>query len=203
MLDVQYAPSNAVLNWAQGVIDAHPGMPTIINTHDYMAYGNRRSSVGNTIFNGPITGSNANPDGLVYGNPQVFMVICGHNHYSWNQISTDKAGKPVIEVLADYQDLRSGDGYMRLYQFDEPNSVIHVKTYSPYDTTTPYLTGRLNQFDIPLDFNGRLARRPDRSTPLLAAAGMATLLCGIAARQSRSLLAADKRKDLGGPGSDA
>ena len=65
---------------------------------------------------------------------------------------------------------------MRLYQFDEDNSVIHVKTYSPYDTTTPYLTDSLNQFDIPLDFHARLDAVPEPSIAVLAAMAAAILL---------------------------
>ncbi len=132
----------SVLNWAQGVINTHLGMPTIINTHDYLQQGppvpQPRSPYGDTMWNYPLT-DNAN--GLVNGNPQVFMVLCGHNWPTSTQTSTDAAGKPVFELQADYQDPlhAGGDGYMRLYQFDEADSEIHVVTYSPYDATTPYL----------------------------------------------------------------
>jgi hypothetical protein len=180
VLNLEYNPSQAELNWAQGVITAHPGMPTIVNTHDYIAYGSVRSSVGNTIWGGAVTG---NADGLINGNAQVFMVVCGHNHYAWNQTSTDKAGKPVLELLADYQDTNSGDGYLRLYQFDEAANQIHVKTYSPYDTGTPYLTDSLNQFDIPLNFNDRLgvATTPEPATLVLLGLGG----LGVLARRRR------------------
>jgi hypothetical protein len=180
-INLEYNPSTAVLNWAQGVITANPGTPTIVNTHDYMAYGNVRSSVGNTIYGGALTG---NPNGLVNGNAQVFMVLCGHNHYAYNQTSTDAAGKSVFECLADYQDTNSGDGYLRLYQFDEANSVIHVKTYSPYDTTTPYLTDSLNQFDIPLNFTARLGAAVPEPTSLAMLSVLSALLLGRRTRKA-------------------
>jgi len=165
LLDIEFDAPDSVLNWAQGVISANPGTPTIINTHDYMGYDNTRSDYGNTLW-----------DSLVSDNSQVFMVLCGHNHYAYNQTSLDAAGKPVLELLADYQDENLGDGYLRLYQFDEANSAIHVTTYSPYDTTTPYLTDSANQFDIALDFNARLGEVPEPSTLVLLCGGGLGLL---------------------------
>ena len=93
VLNIAYDAPASVLDWAQARIDDHRGMPTIINTHDYMAYGNTRSPYGNTLW-----------DSLAKNNQQVFMVLCGHNHYAYNQTSPDAAGKPVCELLADYQD---------------------------------------------------------------------------------------------------
>jgi len=154
MINVEYNPSTAVLGWAQSIITAHPGMPTIVNTHDYLSASGTRSAMGNTIFNGALP---ANPDGLIYGNPQVFMVLCGHIFTNpARQTSVNKAGLTVFECLADYQETSSGDGYLRLYNFDEANSAIHVTTYSPYDTTTPSLTDSNNQFDLPMNFTARL-----------------------------------------------
>jgi hypothetical protein len=165
VLNIAYDAPSPVLDWAQGVINDHRGMPTIINTHDYMAYGNKRSSYGNTLWNR-----------LVNNNPQVFMVLCGHNHYAYSQTSLNAYNKPVLELLADYQELHYGDGYLRLYQFDEANSVIHVKTFSPYDITAPYLTDSLNQFDIPLDFHAQLDPVPEPTTVVLAVMAAAILL---------------------------
>ncbi len=174
MIDIEYNPSTSVLEWAQSVITANPGKPTIINTHDYLNSTGGRSSMGDTIFSGALSN---NPDGLVNGNSQVFMVLCGHNFASpWNQTSIDKAGQPVFENLADYQETNSGDGYLRLYQFDEANSLIHVSTYSPYDANTPSLTDSLNQFDISMDFNARLGTVPEPATMGLLALGGVALL---------------------------
>jgi len=172
MLDIQYYPTYAhgdVFGWAQGVINSHPGMPTIINTHDYLTLDSRSDS-GDAIW-----------ETLVDPNTQVFAVLCGHNHGEYTQISTDAAGKPVFELLADFQEgPNGGSGYLRLYQFDEANSAIHVQTYSPYDTTAgpggTYMTDAANQFDLPMDFNDRLGPVPEPSSFILALAALGTLL---------------------------
>jgi hypothetical protein len=145
IVNIGFDAPTPVLQWAQGVIAANPGMPTIINTHDYMAYHHVRSRYGNILFNA-----------LVKNNPQVFMVICGHNHDAWHQTSPNAAGKPVFELLADYQSTNSGNGYLRLCQFDEANSVIHVTTYSPYDKKAANLKDEQNQFDLKMNFKERL-----------------------------------------------
>ena len=196
VLDIGYDAPVSVLNWAQGVINTHLGMPTIINTHDYLQQGppvpQPRSPYGDTMWNYPLT-DNAN--GLVNGNPQVFMVLCGHNWPTSTQTSIDAAGKPVFELQADYQDPlhAGGDGYMRLYQFDEADSEIHVVTYSPYDATTPYLPNtswyspgtypdpelpqEYDQFDITMNFNDRLgAAVPEPPALVLAALGAMAIL---------------------------
>ena len=128
MLDIEYDAPTDVIDWAQGIINANPGKPTIVNTHDYLTSGGR-TSYGDTLWSS-----------LVKPNSQIFMVLCGHMHFEYHQTSMNNDGQPVFELLADYQDnpygpAAGGSGYERLYQFDEANSVIHVKTFSPYDTT--------------------------------------------------------------------
>ena len=185
MIDVEYNPSTAVLDWAQSVITAHPGMPTLINTHDYLTASGTRSAMGDTIYSGSLT---QNPNGLINGNSQVFMVLCGHVFTNpATLISLDKDGKQVFQCMADFQDkdtINYGDGYLRLYKFDEANSKISVSTYSPYDATTPYLTDTSDQFDFSMNFNDRLGLAvPEPSS--LALAVMAGLGCLAGSRRRR------------------
>lgn len=169
VLDVQYRASSSVIAWAQGVIDTHEGMPTIVNTHDYIAVQtSSRSAYGNTLWNS-----------LVDGNSQIFMVLCGHSHLgteAWRQMSINDAGLPVYELHANYQDSNLGDGYLRLYEFDEDSSAIHATTYSPYNTSVPYITDPENQFDISMDFDARLGEVPEPSTLVLLAIGLLSML---------------------------
>ena len=142
--------------WAQGIIDAHPGMPTILSTHVFEG----------TSFGPPnnpyIAGSGRNSanaiwDKLIKDNSQIFMVLSGHTGQQQHQTRTNTAGEPVFTIVQDYAGSDVGGspaGYLRLYEFDEAHSRIRVTTYSP--TLDTFLTGATHQFDLPLDFDARL-----------------------------------------------
>ena len=147
VVNLEFEADADIRRWAQGVLDAHPGMPTIINTHAYIGAvkgGTGRIAYGETLWND-----------LVKSNPQIFIVLCGHatSAPAWFQTSINDAGLPVFEIMSNYQTYQEGGGYLRLMEFDEDNAVIRVKTYSPY--FKKYLTKSAHQFDIPFD----LARR--------------------------------------------
>lgn len=141
---------NDAIAWAQSVIDAHPGLPTIISTHKSLTdlsgqnnligywgngtdefFGGERGNTGQIIW-----------EGLVNNNPQVFMIINGHEHEGpyredgeYHQVSTNAAGLSVFEILVNYQDyfnlLTGNDPYMRLMEFDPKSGQIRNKTFSP------------------------------------------------------------------------
>jgi len=136
-LNLQYSPNADTLAWAQSVIDAHPGLPTFISTHDYLGT-TGRSVLGQSIW-----------QKLIKDNPQVFMVLNGHWHGELMQTSLNSTGGRVVEMLSDYQDYsRGGDGYLRDIFFDVANGRIDVKTYSP--TQNAYLTDADSQFSFDL-----------------------------------------------------
>ncbi len=168
-------PSSSELSWAQGVINAYPGMPTLLQTHQYLNYnGALLSGEGTTMWSS-----------LVNNNSQIFMVTCGHVENGTAidggeafTTATDAAGKSVYEVLSNYQSIdNTGDGLMRLFQFDEANSKINVSLYSPYVSTYNNLNDPNTNFSISMDFNARLGTAvPEPSTLVLAAAGAMVLL---------------------------
>ena len=43
-------------------------------------------------------------NGLINGNPQIFMVLAGHVNGTRNDVATDASGQQVVEILTDYQD---------------------------------------------------------------------------------------------------
>jgi len=142
---LQKAPGTTARTWARGVIEANPGMPTIISTHDYLDVSGR-SSAGNNIWND-----------LVDDHPQVFMVLNGHNHGVNRTVSTNSGGKQVLEMLANYQEdmTISGEtdtGYLRKIIFDTDNGKISMQTYSPTYADQPWLTDNDNQFSYDVAF---------------------------------------------------
>ena len=141
VLGLEWQPSDLAIGWAKNVINDHPGMPTIIVTHEYL------DTLGN--FDG---NAQAVFDNLISPNPQVFMVLCGHNHGESQHVSTNAAGKPVYEILADYQErANGGDGWMRLLTFKPNDNEIQFRTYSP--TLDSYETDANSQFTLSINFD--------------------------------------------------
>jgi hypothetical protein len=158
-ITLEMAASDEVLAWAQSVIDAHPGKPTIITTHDYLDTQGRRQA------NPIVDLKRIDPDHhntaeevwseLISPNDQVFLVLCGHHHGQSMRVDNNAAGHPVYQVLADYQGRGQagldagqprngrggvaglGDGWYRLMTFDmsqEPQ-IISVGTWSSHYKT--------------------------------------------------------------------
>ncbi len=146
------------LQWANQVVLAHTGMPTIVSTHEYLHYNGYRTGYGQRIWNN-----------LVKGNSQIFMVLCGHLFPCWtcagetNIVSTNAAGKLVYEGLTDYQCLDdTGGGWMRFMEFDPDLQQISFTTYSPlFDAWRTNSTG---QFLVTFDWDERFGEVPPKIT---------------------------------------
>lgn len=151
-IGLQFDPPDATLEWARSVIRDHPGLPTLVTTHDYLNKdGERRPQ--QAIDAHAVDPQDNNPEmvweKLVRPNEQIFMVLCGHHPGQAVRIDDNAAGRKVYQILADYQDraqtardagltpdrlLGIGDGWMRLLIFDMKGAVprVHVRTYSTH-----------------------------------------------------------------------
>ncbi|AQR61488.1 serine/threonine protein phosphatase [Brevundimonas sp. LM2] len=149
-ISLQMAPGDASLKWAETVIHAHPGLPTLVTTHDFIdKTGQRRAH--------PVVDLNAlDPfdnsaqglwDKLIARNPQIFMVLSGHHNGQAFRADPNRQGGAVYQILSDYQDRNQsaldagmatppgvGDGWLRLMQFDLSGEVptVRVRTYSTH-----------------------------------------------------------------------
>jgi hypothetical protein len=148
---------DAVVKWVESVLANNPGLPTIISTHDYLSVKGTREAVA------IIDLSTADPqhhndaqqmwDKLYSQHDQILMVLCGHQHGQNHRVDNNVNGKPVYQILADYQDRGQvaidagqaagrlgrqgqavGDGWFRLMEFDLAGTTptVKVKTYSTY-----------------------------------------------------------------------
>lgn len=153
-LNLEWEPSDAVLAWAQGVINSHRQMPAILSTHSYLSSSSGRNS-------GVVDGGNSGEQvfqELVKVNPQIFLVLCGHGGER-HQTSTNNAGSSVFEMVADYSDpVSGGNAWMQLLNFDTANNRIDVTTYSP--TLNQYQTDSNSQFSLTINFAQRFAFYP-------------------------------------------
>lgn len=145
-------PWEEEIDWAQGILDAHPDAATAVTTHRYlfdfrmdkvMGYpylllDARRVDAMVTTLIQPIyseNGWNAQRQfrDFISKNPQIYMVQCGHFDAEYYQVSQNDFGRPVHEMLVDFQSLppEGGNGYMRLLRYDLETGRIQVQTYSP------------------------------------------------------------------------
>jgi hypothetical protein len=154
-LAIEMAFGEAVLAWASEVIAAHPGLPTIVTTHDYLnVNGERRANpiVDLAAADPEDRDAEALWNELIREHDQIFLVLCGHHHGVATRVDANDAGHSVIQLLADYQDrgqtsleadvaltrlgrpVGIGDGWLRLLTFDtRPETpTLRVRTYSPH-----------------------------------------------------------------------
>jgi hypothetical protein len=195
MLNLEYDAGTATVAWAISVVNSHQGLPTIVNTHEYLTRdAGVYSDYAETLWNS-----------LIKDNSQIFMVLCGH---CWRNgpkylTHTNTAGQTVYELMMDYQGSVTGygGGYLSLLNFDQDQSAIHVSTYSPYydskgSSTLAYLTSADNRydtesdgqtyyydftysnFDVSMDFNERLGAAivPEPGTVALLTTGAIAVL---------------------------
>jgi hypothetical protein len=143
---ITYDASDAVLAWADSVIDAHPNTRVIITTHHFLeTNGNRDTEItlASRMWNNLIT---PHAD-------QVFLVLCGHHHGEARRVDIVN-GHPIYQILADYQSLSNGgNGYLRILNFHPSEDKIFVQTYSTY--LNQYDTDSVSQFTLDYDMSGQ------------------------------------------------
>jgi len=155
-LSLEMDPPPAATDWAQAVIDAHPDLPVIVSTHEWMAPGAtggiERANSTASLFAGT---DHASPDQLwdrfVRRNPMIFLILSGHAYIPAvegvsdgenRRVDRNDAGYPVYQVLQDYQantvgpdgqvgSANGGGGWLRFIEFDVERGKMRFYTYSP------------------------------------------------------------------------
>ena len=140
-----------VINWAQGVIDANPGLPTLMSTHDFIQPDGSRSARAWIDFARVDPTAHISAEEIwqkfLSKNDQIFMVLSGHNQGQAFRNDKNDFGNSVYQLLSDYQgrgqsanpapdapQLGISDGWLRLMEFDMSGNIpiINVRTYSTY-----------------------------------------------------------------------
>lgn len=146
---------DAVLAWAETVLAAHPGLPTIIATHDFLNPRSERKPSGMDLASvDPGFNNSAETiwQNFISKHDQIFLVLSGHQLGQGLRVDSNAAGHAVYQMLADYQgrgqvalDARQpaaasgrppalGDGWLRELQFDLDDATpqLAVRTYSSH-----------------------------------------------------------------------
>lgn len=175
IVGLEFAPRNAVLDWADAILKTYPSRPAIIVTHAYLYEDGSRYGMGAPGADDPepngqrfapqafgYTREQGINDGeqiwekLVVPNPNVRLVLCGHDNGVARLSTFRPDGSLVHQLLSDYQWLEQGtpkyaggSGYLRLLELDYHGKKIRVQTYSPY--LNQYMTDDANEFTLNLD----------------------------------------------------
>lgn len=146
VISLEFAPRDEVLAWAGEVASSHPEHRVIVATHCYMNPDGRNNSVAKQYH---LEGNDGEGmwQKLVRKQPNIFLVVSGHVLGTGIQTSTNDAGKPVHEMLVDYQGLpNGGDGWLRSLKFFPKENRIQVISYSPL--LNQYKSGEKEAFDL-------------------------------------------------------
>ena len=158
LLALEFGPRNAVVSWANEVLKNNADKPAILVTHAYLFNDGTRYDYTKTppqpfdphgySFT-PLAGVNDGEQlwqNLIVGNENVKLVLSGHclgDPAVARLTSARPSGSTVHQILANYQQcgalscpempqIKGGNGYLRLLEFDKANQVLRVHTFSPY-----------------------------------------------------------------------
>ncbi len=153
-LALEMQAGDQVLAWAERVLDDHPGLPTIISTHDYLSPRSERRPIASMDLAIADPGYNNDAETIwrkfVSRNDQIFMVLSGHQAGQGLRIDRNEAGHAVYQILADFQDRAQaaidagqppngqaaavGDGWYRemTFHLDAERPRMEVRTYSTH-----------------------------------------------------------------------
>ncbi|WP_116111985.1 metallophosphoesterase [Austwickia chelonae] len=152
--------------WANQQIAARPGHNVIVATHAYLKPGPAPDGEGAALST---DGARVRSQ-VVDPNPNVFLVISGHEHGVGRNIrqGVGPSGRQVVELMADYQAYNAGSdgnghaGFIRMLQLDVRHGEMTVDTYSPslnsfrsrdYDTKPGrHYDGNEDEFTVPVHF---------------------------------------------------
>lgn len=139
IINLEYRPNanQAVLDWADALLKAHPNRRAIITSHWLIGTGNPAAWGGH---------GQAVYDNLK-DNPNLFLMLCGHIHGEGQRADTFE-GRTVYTVLQDYQSRSNGgDSWLRYFVFSPANNTISAKTLQT--RTGTFETDPDSEFTLP------------------------------------------------------
>lgn len=147
-IGLQYHAPDSALQWAADIIARHPGLPTIVTTHDYLHRSGERNDRSNPL-NSVLDPRDNSPqmiwETFLSRHDQIFLVLSGHVSGQAYSVDRNRYGNEVHQMMADYQSRGQsvkdaggegpvGDGWMRLLDFDldAARPGVRVRTYSTH-----------------------------------------------------------------------
>ncbi len=156
ILVLEFAPRDAALNWAAGILSANQDKEVIVVTHMFTYSDNTRIDHCD-LNNAESFGVGQDNNGedmwwkLLQNYPNIHLVLSGHvveGDGTGRRMDIGVRGNLVNEILSDYQSYaQGGEGYLRILKISPSLNRVNVTTYSPY--LDSFLTDAHNQFTVP------------------------------------------------------
>jgi hypothetical protein len=127
LLHLELDIPDTAIAWAEGVMSAHPGWPTIVATHSHLG------PFGTPYLSG--SGRNSRDqvrEKLLGPNAQIFLVVNGHHGVEEHGAVLNELCQPVLEMALDYASRdQGGNGWLGLLEIDPDSGTLTRRTYSP------------------------------------------------------------------------
>ncbi len=134
---------NSVLAWANGLLQTYSNRRGIVVSH-YLI---------NSGFNATWSGQGQSTYSALSGNPNLFLMLCGHYNPPEGQRADVSNGNRIYTFLSDYQETGfGGDGWLRILTFVPASNQIQVQSYSPF--INQYETTTAGNFTVNYDMHG-------------------------------------------------
>jgi hypothetical protein len=133
--------------WANKILKENASRKAIVVSHSILHF---NPAKGTNTPQAPFNAQGTAIYESLKGNPNLFMMLCGHVGDNGEGYRTDVYdGHTIKTFLNDYQSRpNGGNGLMRLYKFSVKNNELSVRTFSPYANVTE--TDGDSQFTVPL-----------------------------------------------------
>lgn len=162
VLALGWRADDAALDWAQGVLDAHPDLPVILTSHEVLNI----DGAGEVFYSDDY--GQGLWDKFIKKNDQIFLTMGGHHHGAGYRVDKNDAGHDVIGILQDYQmAYQGGNGLLGVLEFDLSGNELEMTALSPWVAQKPakeltqfdklILDGTGDSYHVPLNFKERFA----------------------------------------------
>ena len=169
ILNLDFASTEDVLEWADEVLTQYPNRRVIMATHAYL-YSNGQPLTEDTVYSPSMytpfwNDSDDYWDKLLRKHANVSMVVCGHIGVD-NIVCTEAVGdngNTVHQILSDPQysdELAGGLGFVTLMHFTEDGSIMRMESYS----TVMQKYFRETNYDLTLDLGEPPAKPAETPT---------------------------------------
>lgn len=121
IIHLQYNPTSAIVDWADGLLSKYSSRTAMINTHSALDTDlTLTNDGGQALYK------------LMHDNPNLLLVFCGHKHGEATKLLSFASHKTHV-LLTNYQKLEDGGlGYLRILSFMPRKNRIAVNSYSPW-----------------------------------------------------------------------